>query len=175
MNKWILWGGAGAAALVGGLMLLRGGAAPAASTNDTASSSGGYYPPTVYGSGAGAVSSGGSGTSTDNSIASLIAGNLAVAQVQSSLTKYTSDNDKAVALATLGSQDLIARNDNQTKLAMQLANNRTDIQKVLAGQLGTITSAFGSHNGVGGTLGFTGDTINVNLHTTAAVTNGTWH
>jgi hypothetical protein len=164
VNKWLLWGGAGAAALVGGFMLLRGGSAPAASAD---SGSGGYYPPMVFGSGGGTVASDSSGTSTDNSIAQLIAGNLAVAQEQSSMTKYTSDNDKAVALATLGTQQTIASNDNANKLALQLNNNKTAIQQALAAQLGNISATLGTKQGLAGSLGFVDDKIVVDLKGTS--------
>lgn len=177
MNKWILWGGAGVAALVGGVLLFRGGAAPAASTDTTGSA--GYYPPMVYGGASGSSATDTtSGTSTDNSIAQLIAGNLATAQEQSNLTKYTSDNDKAVALATLGSQQAIASNDNATKLAMQLASNRNDIQKTLAEQVGSITANLtGTKAGVAGAIGFdpNSDAILLNIHTAQRGTNGAWN
>ncbi len=163
MNKWLLWGGAGAAALVGGFMLLRGGSAPAAQSAD---SGGGYYPPMVFGSGGGTVASSDSGSSTDNSIAQLIAGNLAVAQEQSSMTKYTSDNEKAIALATLGTQQTIASNDNSFKLAQTLDNNKTAVQQSLADQLGALSATFGSKTGVKGSIGFDGTKINIDLGAT---------
>jgi hypothetical protein len=170
VNKLWLWGGAGAAALVGGFLLLRGGSAPAASSSDNSGGLGSYYPPLVYGGGGGSVTSDGSGSSTDNSIAQLIAGNLAVAQEQSNMTKYTSDNEKAIALAQYGSQERIAANDNTTKLALELDRNKTDIQKALAGQLGGLASALGVKGGIVGTIGFnpSNNAIGVDLKGQAA-------
>jgi hypothetical protein len=178
MNKWLLWGGAGAAALVGGFLLLRGGAQPAASSSTDTSASSGYYPPVVYGSGSTSIDSSGSsgGTTTDNSIAQLIASNLATAQEQSSLTRYTSDNEKAIALANYGSQATIAQNDNATKLAMQQDQNKADIQKALAGQLGALSATFGgTKTGLVGAIGYANDAINVSLNSVYNSTTGRPH
>lgn len=150
MNKFLIWGGVGVAALAGGFLLLRGGASPAPAQD---SGSGAYYPATVYGSGGGSVATDTSGASTDNSIASLIAGNLAIAQEQSSATKYTSDNLKTTQLAQISSAQAIAFNDN----AVTLDTNKKNVQVALAGQLGDIIKNMtgGKQVGsVGGSLGF---------------------
>lgn len=163
INKWLLWGGGGAVALVAGVLLFRGNSAPADSGGD--SGLGAYYPATVYGSGysgGGSTTSDGSGASTDNSIAQLIAGNLAVAQQQSSTTKYVSDNDRAIALATLENQKTVAANDNAAKLALAQNNTRGEIQKTLAAQVGQLANKYGG-KGLTGWIGFDGDTINVDI------------
>lgn len=130
-NPWVL-GGVGLAVLAGAFVLTR----PAA--NSDAAGSDEFFPPIVVGGANGGIPTADPGGlnastaySTDNSISQLIASNLATATMQSDLTKYTSDNDKSVALATLSAQKEIA-----------LDTNKTTIQQALASQLGAVVSAF---------------------------------
>lgn len=90
------------------------------------------------------------------------------------MNKYTSDNEKAIALAAYGTQQTIAMNDNSTMLALQSAANRTAIQQTLAAQVTTLSNSFGAKQGVGGSIGFDGDKINVDLHTKSKNAAGVW-
>lgn len=145
MNKLWIWGGAGLAILAGGAFMLT--RKPAAATD----TSGSYYPATVYGSGVPTADPGGiggsTGLSTDNSIAQLIAGNVAMAEAQSSAAIHTSDNQLSAALATVAANRDIALNDNQTT-----------IQKSLADQIGNVIQSFTTKqvSSQGGTSGFFG-------------------
>lgn len=133
-NKWLIGGGIGVAALVAGFVFLK----PKAAASDSSYGGiDGYYPPTVIGSGSGISSADPGGLnastsySTDNSISQLIASTLQQSTDQMNTTKYTSDNDKAVALATL-----------DTQKAISAGNNNTSIQEALASQLGQIAASF---------------------------------
>lgn len=147
VNKWVLWGGAGVAVLAGGFLLLRGGSQSQASDGGSA-----FYPPTVYGGAstpASAIDTT-SGTSTDNSIAQLIASNLSIAQTQSNTTLATAQMQKDVSLATLDQQKQIA-----------FAANDTQIKNTLAGQIGTIVSKFSNPGSILGTIDLTGNQVKI--------------
>lgn len=128
INKWMLWGGGGLAAVAAVYLVMKNSGAASGSSTD-----GSFYPPITYSGGtAGGTTSTDPGTgTTDDSIAQLIAGNLAIAQAQSSATEYTSDNSKTVALATLAEQQTVA-----------LDTNATGIKQSLASQLGNVIQAF---------------------------------
>ena len=141
INKLWLWGGAAAVAVIGGGLILSRGKSSSADT------SGAYYPATVYGGVTDSGATSNTASSTDNSISQLIAANIATATQQSETTKYTSDNQKAVALATIAANQNVALDDNATV-----------IKKSLADQVGNIISAFTKKTvkSSGGSAGFLG-------------------
>lgn len=128
-KKVLLWGGGAIAlAAVGYMVLVRGGSANAQpASND-------YYPPLVYGGGS--VSGGSSdtgSTSTDNSIASVLANQLATANIQSNLTMSQISASKDIALAGYANDQSITK--MQTDATVGAA---------LSAQLGNIVDAFKS-------------------------------
>jgi hypothetical protein len=137
-NKAVLWGGAGVVALIGAWLIFHKG-------GSSGNGAIGYVPPTVIGTGG--TSTDASGASTDNSISQIIAANLQLAADQSNAVIHQSDNQKAVAMATLDANKTVALNDNQTTQNVALTS-----------QLGNVINAFTSKvtSSVGGTSGFFG-------------------
>lgn len=121
LNKWVLIGGGVATLVVGALVLSRGasGGEAAAPVTDIGS----YYPPIVSGGGYSGIDPGGlnqSGNySTDTSIASIIASNLSIAQLQSSTTLETARIEKDVALAGYASDLALQKDKSATTLSLQ--------------------------------------------------------
>jgi len=137
-NKAVLWGGAGVVALIGAWLIFhKGGSSGSGATA--------YVPPTVIGTGG--TSTDASGASTDNSISQIIAANLQLAADQSNAVIHQSDNQKAVALATVDANRIVALNDNQTSQNIALTS-----------QLGNVIDAFTTDitSSTGGTSGFFG-------------------
>lgn len=140
MRTWLLIGG-GVAALAGGAYVLssqRVSSAPAPELTSLPS----YYPPMVsggFGGSGGGIDPGGlnaSGAySTDNSIASIIASNLSIAQLESTTTLETTRIEKDVALAGYATDLALNKDDNRTSLGLQRLLNAG--QSVMASIMGT--------------------------------------
>ncbi len=131
MNKKLLMYGGGAVALlaVGAFVLTRSSGSGEVASSD----SGSYYPPLVYGGGgsySGDVATDGSGASSDNSIAAVLANQLATANIQSNLTMAQISATKDISLAGYA-------ND----LAITKEQSNASIGVALASQLGNVVSS----------------------------------
>lgn len=135
VSKVIMYGGGAVAVALVGYLALSSRAGASSGGNASSDVGGGYMTPIVYSGAGSSIAPGGldqsQSYSSDNSIAQMIAGQLATATMQSNVSMAQIASDKEIALAGY-----------TTDLAKTKDTNQALIEKSLADQLGAIVKSF---------------------------------